>query len=242
MNMVDSQTEQTQSITIKRAQEHYLDRWLGLYEYDEYKKWLFRKVLIPIIKKYVPKGIVLEIGCSKGYLLKELEEHGYEAIGIDISSSALKYSHSSDYGHSLNTIRADGENSPITKESAHAVLAINTLEHLPTPEAAIQSSQRVLKPRGLFLAITPNEDSTLAKIAKKIVPYTALKNPYHVSLMNKGILIDYIKQAGFRYAKVTPFHNGFFGSPLLKNFGGFIPLSYKVSAPYLHHLIVVAIK
>jgi len=60
--------------------------------------------------------------------------------------------------------------------------------------------------------------------------------------MNKDILIGYIKEAGFRYAKVTPFHNGFFGSPLLKNFGGFIPLSYQVSAPHLHHLMATAIK
>jgi SAM-dependent methyltransferase len=236
------QTEQDKSIFIKLAHEHYLDRWLDLYEYDEYKKWLFRKVVIPIIKKYVPTGVVLEIGCSKGYLLKELEDHGYEAIGIDMSYSALRHSHSIDCGHSLKAIRADGENLPIKKESVHAILAINTLEHLPSPEAAIQSSQRTLKPRGLFLAITPNKDSALAKIAKKIVPYTALKNPYHVSLMNKKILITHIKRAGFRYAKVTPFHNGFFGSPLLNNFSGFIPLSYQVIAPHLHHLIAVAIK
>lgn len=242
MNMANSQTEQNQSITIKRAHEHYLDRWLGLYEYDGYKKWLFRKVVIPIIKEYVPRGIVLEIGCSKGYLLKELEEHGYEAIGIDMSSSALGHSRALHWGQSLNIVRADGENPPITKESAHAVLAINTLEHLPSPEAAIQSSQRVLKSQGLFLAITPNKDSSLAKIAQKIVPYTSLKNPYHVSLMNKCILMDYLNDAGFRYAKVNPFHNGFFGLPLLKNFSGFIPLPYQVEAPCLHHLIAVAIK
>jgi len=184
---------------------------------------------------------VLEIGCSKGYLLKELEEHGYEAIGVDISTSALRHTCSLDRVHSLNAIRADGENLPTRKESVHAVLAIHTLEHLPSPEAAIQASQCVLKSRGLFLVITPNKDSALAKIAK-ILPYTALKNPYHVGLMNKNILIDHIKGAGFRYVKVTPFHNGFLGLPPLKYFGGFIPLPYRVSAPHLHHLIAVAIK
>jgi len=155
---------------VKLSHENYVDRYLGLYEYDQYKKWLFQKVVIPIIKKYVQRDIVLEIGCSKGYLLEELEEHGYEAIGIDISPSALRHARSLDYSHSLNAIRADGENPPIAKESMHAVLAINTLEHLPSPEAAIQSSQRVLKASGLFLAITPNKDSVLAKIAKKLCP------------------------------------------------------------------------
>ena len=174
---------------------------------------------------------MLAIGCSKGYLLKENEEHGYEVIGIDMSSTALRHFHSLDCGHPLNVIRADGENPPIIKERAHAILAINMLEHFPHPEAAIQSSQRILRSRGLFLAITPNKDSVLAKIAKKIVPYMSLKNPYHVSLMNKDILIGYIKEGGFTYAKVTTFHNGFLGAPLLKNFGGFIPLSNQVSAP-----------
>jgi SAM-dependent methyltransferase len=141
MNTTNPQTEQNKSITIKRAHEHYLDRWLDLYEYDEYKKWLFRKVIIPIIKKYVPKGIVLEIGCSKGYLLEEFEEHGYEAIGIDMSSSALRHSRSSDCGHSLNAIRADEENPPIKKESAHAVLATRqSIFQAPKPQSSQASA------------------------------------------------------------------------------------------------------
>lgn len=227
-------------ISIKGAHEDYIDRWLNLYEFDRYKKWLFRKVVIPIMRKYIPKGYVAEIGCSKGYLVRELTSEGYEVVGIDISRRALLYARRILKPTPSNIIRADGENIPLKKESVHAVLFIHTLEHLPNPEIAISQAFNILKPGGLFLAITPNKNSVLRKIVKHFVRYTALDNPYHVSLMGRGDLINLLIKANFNAIKIYYFHNGFLG--FLKKLGDYIPLPYQISVPGLHHFIVIAIK
>jgi SAM-dependent methyltransferase len=76
-------------INIKLKHEYYLDRWLSLYELDRYKTWLFEG-LLKILRKYVPKGRMLDLGCAKGYFVDMLNLNGYSAIGVDISLTALK--------------------------------------------------------------------------------------------------------------------------------------------------------
>ena len=80
---------QEECISIKLRHEHYLDRWLGLYEMDRYKIWLF-KGLLRILGRYVSNGRILDLGCAKGYLVEMLNSNGYSAIGVDISLTALK--------------------------------------------------------------------------------------------------------------------------------------------------------
>src|SRR2546428_14142740 len=78
--------------SVKLAHEHYLDLWLGLYEYDSYKRWLFGKVVIPLLNEYLKKGeTVLEIGCSKGYLPRDLEGQACTPVGLNIYLTALSY-------------------------------------------------------------------------------------------------------------------------------------------------------
>lgn len=85
---MNNQVEQDDTI-IKKMHEHYLDRWLKLYDFDEYKQWLFCG-LMKLLRKYIKKGTVLEIGCSKGYFTSMLSSNGYHAIGSDISLTALR--------------------------------------------------------------------------------------------------------------------------------------------------------
>jgi SAM-dependent methyltransferase len=237
MNKADSQTEQNQSISIKRAHEHYLDRWLGLYEYDEYRKWLFSG-LLKTLKERIIYGSVLEIGCSKGYLSRLLDRNGYSCIGGDISKIALRFA------RNIKTVRLDGETLPFKNSSFDAILAISTIEHMPKPERTIKEVFRVLKNEGLFIAITPDKDSLLGKIGRNLLDYTSLKNPYHVGLMNKKELNIFLKGTGFKQFKIQPFHNGFFSAPFIKKIlkRQLIPIPIKIPVPFSPHLIVIAHK
>lgn len=237
MNTANSQAQQNKSITIKRAHEHYLDRWLGLDEYDAYKQWLFSG-LIEILKEYLPNGLVLEIGCSKGYLCDQLNKKGYSSVGGDISRTALRYA------KKLDVAQLDGEILPFKNHSFDAVLAISTIEHMPKPARTIKEVFRVLKNNGLFVAITPDRESFLGKIGRHLVNYTSLKNPYHVGLMNKKELNGFLKKAGFERYTIHPFHNGFFSAPIVKKIfkGSFIPIPMKIHIPFSHHLLAIAYK
>lgn len=184
--------------------------------------------------------MVLEIGCSKGYLLSELQGQPHTSVGVDISLTALGYAKS----NGAFIVRSDGETLPFASGSFGSVLAIHTLEHLPSPLQAIQEAYRALNNGGLFLGITPNRTSWFSKIAAKKMKYTSLKNPYHVGLMDRNTLDQYVIQAGFRTHRILPFHNGLFGLPKLQKYfkRTFIPLSRKILLPNAHHQLVIALK
>jgi ubiquinone/menaquinone biosynthesis C-methylase UbiE len=221
-------------INVKLKHEHYLDKWLSLYELDSYKIWLFRG-LIKILRKYIHRGRVLELGCARGYFVEMLESAGYQAVGIDISYTALSRG-----VKNIDKVETDAESLPFSSNSFDAIVAIHVLEHLPSPYKALLECSRVLKRRGLLLAITPDKESLIAKLAFHMVRYTALKNPYHVSLMNRKELIKLIRKLDFSEFTVLPFHNGFLGMPFIKFIP--IPISTNILIPFSHHQLLIALK
>jgi SAM-dependent methyltransferase len=235
--MTASQSEIARSISVKQSHEYYLDRWLGLYEFDDYRKWLFSE-LLGMLKEHVKHGSILEIGCSKGYLSRLLDKNGYSSVGGDISKTALSYA------RNIKTVRLDGETLPFRNSCFDAVLAISTIEHLPKPEFCVQEVSRVPKKNGLFIIITPDKDSVLGKVGYHVVDYTSLKNPYHVRLMNKNELAVILKNAGFEQFYVHPFHNGFFGAPFINQIlpQKVLPIPLKVPLPFSCHLMAIAYK
>jgi SAM-dependent methyltransferase len=228
------------SISVKSSHEYYLDKWLGLYEYDDYKRWLFSGI-VKILKKYVRNGIVLEIGCSRGYLSELVNREGYFCIGGDISITALR-----SVRNKNQVMRLDGETLPFKNASFDAVLAINSLEHMPQPQKVLKEVFRVLRNDGLFLGITPDKGSLLGKFGSRLVTYTSLKNPYHVGLMNKKEMNTSLDNAGFKSLAVLPFHNGFLGAPLVSKISKrefiMIPINICFLVPFSHHQLVIALK
>jgi len=217
--------------------EHYLDRWMKLYELDEYKDWLFRG-LIRLLRRYTKKGLLLEIGCSKGYFSAMLDHIGYHALGSDISLTALSAA------ENIERIRSDAEILPFKNNVFDAVLAVHTIEHMPEPSKCLSEIFRVLKQKKPFIAVTPDRESLLAKVGYRVIRYTALKNPYHVGLMSRMELEESMKMSGFSSFALLPFHNGFLGAPFLKRLLGkeFIPLSTEILLPFSHHQLIVALK
>jgi len=55
-------------------------------------------------------------------------------------------------------VAGDGQRLPFCAGAFDAVFSINVLEHVPEPAAVLRESARVLRPGGLFLAVTPNGD------------------------------------------------------------------------------------
>jgi SAM-dependent methyltransferase len=108
----------------------------------------------------VPKGSrVVDVGCAESRLSIELANLGFKVLAVDLRP--YRFDHPN-----LNVLRGDFLGSPIDDESADAVIAVSTLEHLGLPcygaraapgsdRAAIQKMRRILKPNGQLILTVP---------------------------------------------------------------------------------------
>ena len=99
----------------------------GGYSYDG--RW--RKLARKLIQEYSlnSQSIVLDIGCAKGFLVKDLmlECPGLQAFGVDISNYAVKHVEKEVIGrvHLANAIEL-----PFADSAFDLVISINTLHNL----------------------------------------------------------------------------------------------------------------
>lgn len=120
------------------------DYGYGGYRYDG--RWL--PIAKDIITRYNLKAgmRVLDIGCAKGFLVKDLMKAcpGLEVFGLDISEYALKHAEPETIGR-LHL--GNAKHLPFPDKSFDAVIAINILHNLPRHECltAIKEVQRVSK-------------------------------------------------------------------------------------------------
>jgi len=100
----------------------------GGYRYDG--RW--KPVAEDIIQYFnlKPGDRVLDVGCAKGFLVKELLLLGVDAYGIDVSHYAINNCESDVIGR-LHLGSAD--NLPFPNNSFSAVLSINTIHNLDKP-------------------------------------------------------------------------------------------------------------
>jgi ubiquinone/menaquinone biosynthesis C-methylase UbiE len=90
---------------------------------------------------------LLDVGCAKGFLVKDLLELGIDAYGIDISHYALLHCESEVVGR-LHLGSADSL--PFPDNSFNAVTSINTTHNLPRDRAlvALREMERLAPGKG----------------------------------------------------------------------------------------------
>jgi ubiquinone/menaquinone biosynthesis C-methylase UbiE len=145
----------------------------GGYRYDG--RW--RQVARDIIAHFgLEAGLrVLDVGCGKGFLVKDLmlECPSLEAYGLDISRYALMHCEKDLVGR-LHL--GSAETLPFPDGSFDCVLSINTLHNLPRPRAlcALREVQRVSKGRA-FVQV----DSYLTPQQKQLFEQWVLTAEFH---------------------------------------------------------------
>ena len=117
----------------------------GGYKYDG--RWI--PVAKEIVSRYnLKKGDkVLDIGCAKGFLIKDLLSIGIDAYGIDISEYALKNCELEAIGR-LHYGTAD--KLPYPDKSFAATISINVIHNLPRSKciAALREMERLAPGKG----------------------------------------------------------------------------------------------
>lgn len=121
----------------------------GGYRYDG--RW--KPVAKDIIAQYdlKPGDRVLDVGCAKGFLVKDLLAEGIDAYGLDVSEYALLNCEPEVVGR-LQI--GSAERLPFPDQSFDVVLALNSLHNLKRPELilALREMERLAR-KGKFLQV-----------------------------------------------------------------------------------------
>ena len=143
----------------------------GGYRYDGRWRPVARDIVAHFELK--PGNRVLDIGCAKGFLVKDLLELGIDAYGIDISEYALMKCEPEVIGR-LHLGSAD--RLPFPSGSFQAVLAINTIHNLPRErcKTALQEMERLAPGKG-FVKV----DSYLSPEQKQVFESWVLTAEFH---------------------------------------------------------------
>lgn len=123
----------------------------------ETNHWWFksrRKYLIDLLKNTPRNCKILDIGCSSGVFLKDLENLGFNSdnlFGIDISEKAIS---NSKINGLKNTFVMDAQNITL-KETFDIIVASDCLEHLENDEKALSNWKNLLNKDGKMFVFVP---------------------------------------------------------------------------------------
>lgn len=168
------------------------DYWKNFSYYSSqtpaHEKYFHKKIID--IKKLCGKGRLLDIGCAFGVLLKEADNQGFDAEGIDISDYAVKQCRK-------NNLKADtGVITDVKRKNYYdAVTAFEVVEHERDPLLTIKTAFQLLKPNGLLVVSVPDSNVLSAKIMGKY--WFGYRNKEHLFHFSKDSLNILLIKAGF---------------------------------------------
>ncbi len=124
-------------------------------KWDNYAKNLGKTSFpMEIMEKYCEKGVVLDLGCGKGYHADHVRKFAAEVYAIDPSKLCIKEAKKQFPG--IRFMVGSAYELPFNQETFDCVYAIDVIEHLDEPEKMLGEARRVLKEGGHLILQTPN--------------------------------------------------------------------------------------
>jgi len=106
-----------------------------------------------MVRSYLtPGATVLDLGCGRGGVVELFWRDVKLAAGIDPDEPSLAERRM----RGMPVVTGRGEDLPFAGESFDLIVSLWVLEHLRVPEIVFGEVQRVLRPGGHFVFLTPN--------------------------------------------------------------------------------------
>jgi SAM-dependent methyltransferase len=96
------------------------------------------------------KGRLLDAPCGRGILSKQLNDHGFDVVSLDITSSVVEEKN-------INFIESDlNKKLPFKNKSLDYIACVEGIEHIENPFHTVREFRRTMKEGGLLVITTPN--------------------------------------------------------------------------------------
>jgi 2-polyprenyl-3-methyl-5-hydroxy-6-metoxy-1,4-benzoquinol methylase len=161
--------------------------------------------------KFKRNGLVLDIGCGRGYFLHACRIRGYDVVGLDVSEDAA--------ASVWNTLRIPIKTGRLrdelfAAESIDVITMWHALEHTEDPGRYLIQAWRWLRPGGLLVVDVPNHEGTDAR--KKWDRWEDWDLPYHLYHFTPATLGAMISRCGFLPLRSKTYHSEYVKEKLRK--------------------------
>jgi ubiquinone/menaquinone biosynthesis C-methylase UbiE len=140
-------SDELEQLHEESSREHFLDVWTR-------RSMLERIGLLPAAP------VIVDLGCSTGYLLEDLRASYPDSLlsGIDLVAAGLRKAHRN--VPQARLLQADVCALPLEDASVDAAVSANLLEHVPDDRGALAELRRVLRPGARGVLVVPAGPST----------------------------------------------------------------------------------
>jgi len=185
--------------------ELYREMSDDLYLSEEDGRRATARRLLELIRRHVPAGDLLDVGCGHGLLLDEARRSGYSVTGLELSDSARAYA--------TDVLGLDARDETIERFAAggspgsfQVIVLADVIEHLEDPLGALEACERLLTPGGALCVITPDPSSAAARLAG---PRWWGYVPAHTYLFPRQTLRELLESRGLVISEDVPLVRSF---------------------------------
>ncbi len=129
---------------------------------------------------------ILDVGCGIGVFGKELNKRGFECVGIEWDDAIAK-----EAGRSIEAYFMSAEELEFEDDSFDTVIMFEVLEHLRSPEKALQEIKRVTR-KNLILSV-PNLGPLVECVEHNVIMHHFFETT-HFNFFTKSMLERFLKE------------------------------------------------
>lgn len=141
-----------------------------------------RALLARELRNLPGPGLAVDIGAAGGGNTRVLVQHGWQALPIEYSTTAVDVAKS----RGLSVIRADARDLPVKSDSCGIVTAFDILEHIQEDYLAAAEIARILRPGGTALIAVPCDMSLWSAHDEAVGHVRRYTRPELSALIEKG--------------------------------------------------------
>jgi ubiquinone/menaquinone biosynthesis C-methylase UbiE len=163
------------------------------YEHHREKKLRTASVrlnrIAPLVRAKKPR--LLDVGSSVGCVIESALHRGWDAVGIDVSKSAVEFCRKRDLPCRL----VQGSALPFPDSSFDVLTAWHVIEHVEDVRETLAEWFRVLRPDGVLALETPDASSPVVRLRGS--SYRKFWAPEHTYTFTPTTLAEFMRRTGF---------------------------------------------
>ncbi len=224
---------------LERLRQYYNNENISQHASKQERKARIKLDRIKKLVDFSKSDIILDVGCSRGFLLSCLAPQIKKGIGIDIAENIIEENKKKQVSN-LSYYVFDGENINL-REKFDKILLIDVLEHSFNPDALVKSIYEHLKDGGELILEVPFSGCLSEWLVGEY-------HEGHLRYYDPDYLKFYLEQFGFKIKASKTYNSVPFASLFLR----FKPIWHLLNAlvnlipskyyPYFGEIIIIAKK